>query len=234
MRVKEGMSRKSSPRVVAAKALLGLSALILISSMFFPWRHPTNHANKFATDYGFFLDCARAGAWEDGLRLIVEGLGCISPSILGFILLVGAVLPRGRINAGICSLLNFILLLMLTVIVWVLFTFYLGDEDPYTRLLLVLGGGGVLLTLLTLFELFHIKRSLLRTKGWGDSVHLLPLVLFFVAGTGLAFALSGSEVWHSEDYFMIAVGSALGLVALGLRNLGKAGTRRPASLEESP
>jgi hypothetical protein len=204
-------------RFLAGRALLATGAALDIASMLVPWGDPNNHYHKFSFDWEFFVDCAGAGAVLDGLRLLAEGVGCISPSILGGILLLGALLPRGKAAAAVSSVLHVALLLTLAGVAGTLFAYDLGDEGADRRLLIATGSGAALFVALAFAEYRVAVKSLRRAGSSGDAVHVLPLVLFLLAGAALAILLRGSEVWHSADYAMIAAGSALALAGLWLR-----------------
>ncbi len=199
------------------RGLLGASAVLNIVSMLLPWDDPNNHYYKFSFNYEYFLGCVESGVFLDGLRLLAEGLGCISPSVFGVILLIGALLPRGRANALVSSVLQVALLLALAVVAGILFAYDFGQEGADRRILLASGGGMAFFVLLAFVEIWIVVKSLRRVGASGDAVHVLPLTLFFVVGTALAVALHGSDVWHSVDYVVIGAASALGLFGVWLR-----------------
>ncbi len=216
------------------RGLLGASAVLNIVSMLLPWDDPNNHYYKFSFNYAFFVDCVEADALLDGLRLLAEGIGCISPSILGVILLIAALLPRGRVNTLVSSVLQVVLLLILAVVAGILFAYDFGQEGADRRMLIASGGGMAFFVLLAFVEIWIAVKSLRRDDGSGDAVHVLPLTLFFVVGTALAVVLHGSDVWHSEDYAVIAAGSALGLVGVWLRRDAGSAAVSPASSRGTP
>ena len=199
------------------RGLLGASAVLNIVSMLLPWDDPNNHYYKFSFNYAFFVDCVEADALLDGIRLLAEGIGCISPSILGVILLIAALLPRGRVNTLVSSVLQVALLLILAVVAGILFAYDFGQEGADRRMLIAAGGGMAFFVLLAFVEIWIVVKSLRRVGASGDAVHVLPLTLFFVVGTALAVALHGSDVWHSVDYVVIGAASALGLFGVWLR-----------------
>ncbi len=224
-------------RLLAGTVLLAVGAALDIVSMLLPWGDPNNHYHKFSFDWGFFVDCAESGAALDGLRLLAEGVGCITPSILGGILLLGAQLPRGKAGAALSSCLHVALLLTLAGVAGILFAYDLGDEGTDRRLLFATGGGAALFAALAFAEYRVAVKSLRRAGSSGDAVHVLPLVLFLLVGATLAIVLRGSDVWHSEDYAVIAVGSALGLAGLWLRRGGRRDLEEPAAaptVDEEP
>ncbi len=124
----------------AGRGLLGAGAVLNIVSMLLPWDDPNNHYYKFSFDYEYFVDCAESGAFVDGLRLLAEGLGCISPSVFGVILLIGALLPRGRANKLVSSVLHVTLLLILAAVAGILFAYDFGEEGADRRILIASGG----------------------------------------------------------------------------------------------
>ena len=204
-------------RFLAGRALLAVGAALDIVSMLVPWGNQNNHYYKLSHDYEFFVDCADSGAMLDGLRLLAEGVGCISPSILGGILLLGALLPRGKAAAAVLSVLHVALLLALAAVAGTLFAYDFGDEGADHRLLIAAGSGAAFFVGLAFAEYRVAVKSLRRAGSSGDAVHVLPLALFLLVGAALAVLLRGSDVWHCADYAMIALGSALALVGLWLR-----------------
>ncbi len=220
---------------LAGRGLLGAGAVLNIVSMLLPWDDPNNHYHKFSFDYEYFVDCAESGALVDGLRSLAEGLGCLSPSIFGVVLLIGALLPRGRANALVSSVLQVALLLLLAVVAGILFAYNFGEEGVDRRIVMATGGGMGLFVLLVFGEIRIAIKSLRRDGGSGDAVHVLPLTLFFVVGTVLAVVLHGSDVWHSADYVVIGAGSALGLIGVWLRRgAGSAGVPPASSSRGTP
>lgn len=209
-------------RFQAGRIALGVGAALNIASMLFPWEDPQNHYHKLCSDWASFVDLAQAGSWAYGVRVLAEGLGCISPSFLGVVLLLSAVLPRGRVNALASSFLQIALFVVLTAVAGVLFGYDVGAEGADQRFHLATAVGSGVLLVLTALECIIARRALRRSGGSGDAPHVLPLVLFFLVGTALAVVLRGSEVWHSVDYAIIGIGSALALAGVWLRREGGA------------
>ena len=199
--------------------LLVLAAVIVFASNFFPWGEETSHYEYFRTSYDLVLYQLKQGDWQQGATQAFV-FACASPFLVAAGLLVGGLLPRGRINVLFSSLIQFTNLLALAVILWALFLSHLGDEEISGRRVMGYGVGAGVLSLLTFFEGWLFRRAIRPSDRWGDSIHALPLVLFAVLGGVVGYLMRSSENWQSQGYWLIAAGSVLGLAGIVLRHLG--------------
>jgi hypothetical protein len=198
---------------MTARLLLVLGGAMMALSPALPWGHARSHLAILREDAPLILPYARDGEHLVAAYLAARVLALASPMVLGAWLILEGLLAPGRGMALAALTVSALIVVSLASAAWLAFA--ITDREDLERPLLAAALFlSAMLLVTTAAAVRHLRRG---NPSPREAVFVCPLLLFLGGGALAAVGLRQNELWHIQDYVVLAAGSALALAGLWRR-----------------